>query len=476
MEPRSKVGRATLALVNALTPTECLAGGSRAPPPAAPSFVPPPPCTLGTALPMHRLAKLVVTLMIDTEQCLYRTNNDDPLDEDVLNVDELDDLTGDLRTAIALTALPIHEEFEYKPNHRTSLGSMIFVLETRLQLFGRYREWEAIPLASHATLASYPQLVPHLGPCEAPFLYTSLSQLWGLCKHLTDRWNDWNRDDASRVEVGALVDVIHHLFDRIALLANTPYERDTLDVSEYVQPVEVAENPRVILNAEFMWDFALVFHHLFQEILVLQSLIGGEDTEPTPRHTALLARYRPHIHDWLRSTLDAAQGDDLVAKFEAFYHEVEQAVDVGRPIRIGRLQRLDFDQYKQIDELFEHSDPVIVDAAYKFALHYVLEQQCSSLPWTDFVCFERIEPRRLWSKWAATVPKIVRVPILNVYALLYADATTLFDHPLDAWIAWLYTVRDECQGKVRHPESGLWVSFGKLLRTFEIIVETKAAI
>ena len=473
--PTSSVGRATLALVRELTPSKCQAGQPEASVVEPPPFVPPPPCTLSTALPMHRIARLVVAIMAATEQCLYRTNNDDALDEAVLNVDEIEELAGDLRTAIALTEYPVHEEFEYKPNSRTSLGTMLFVIETRLHLFCRFREWEATPLEDHATLASYPSLALHLGPCDTPFLFASLSQLWTLCKNLTDRWNDWNRDDASRVDVAALAAVIHHLFARVTLLTNTPYERDTLDVSEYVQPVEVSDNPRVILNPSFMWDFALVFHSIFQEVLVFQSVMGGADTDPTPTQGALLARYRPHVKAWLHATLAAAQGDDLVSKFEEFYHSVEQAVDVGLPIRVGRLQRLDFDQYKEIEALFSHPDPVIVDSAYKFAIHYVLEQHCNALPWLGYVCHERIRPSTLWTKWTAGFPRILRVPLLNSYAVVVdSEEQTVFEHPLDAWIVWLYAVRDNCQGKIRHPESGLWVSFAKLLRTFEIIVETKA--
>ena len=475
MVPTSSVGRATLALVGLLTPKQCLAGRRESSAPTAPTFAPPPTCTLATALPMHRIMRLVVELMSATERCLYRTNNDDPLDEAVVNVDEIDELAVDLREAIALTDCPIHEEFEYKPNHRTSVGTMLFVIETRLHLFCRFREWEATPHEDHATLASYPRVT--IGPCDTPFLFASLSQLWTLCKNLTDRWNDWNRDEASRVDVAALVNVIHHLFARVTLLANHPYQRDTLDVSEYVQPVQVAEDPIVALNPEFMWDFALVFHDLFKEVVVFQRVMRGPDPDPTPHETALLARYRPHVKAWLHATLAAAQGDDLVAKFEDFYHEVEQAVDVGRPIRVGRLQRLDFDQYQSIEELFSHADPVIVDSAYKFAIHYVLEQHCNALPWLGYVCHERIEPRLLWTKWTSGFPRILRVPLINAYAVVVdSENQTVFEDPLDAWIVWLYSVRDNCQCKIRHPVTGLWVSFAKLLRTLEIIVETKAQV
>ena len=474
--PRSQVGRVALELINELTPKQCLVDAVVDSDDEAPTFVAPPACTLSTAAPMYRVAKHVVQLMALTEQCLYRTTHDEPIDEEVLDLEEVEDLVSHLRTAVALTEHPIHEEFEYKPNHRTSLGSMLFVLETRLHLFCHAREWEATPFEDHASLADYPRVAAQVDACETPFLFLSLSQLWTLCKNLTDRWYDWNRDDASRVDVGALADVVHHAFARTALLVNTAYERDTLDVSEYVQPIEVGENPHVVLNHEFVWDFGLVFHALFRELMVFQNVMERAATEPSAAQRTLLARYRPHVHDWLMDTMASAVGDALVAKFEDFYQTVEKAVDVGLSIRNNHLQRLDFDRYKRLEELFEHSDPVIVDAAYKFALHYVLQQQCQSLPWLGYVCHERTTPRVLWTEWTKDFPRILRVPLVNTYCLVVDDATqTIFEHPLDAWIVWLYHLRDHCNARIRHPETGLWVSFEKLLRKFEIIVETKAA-
>ena len=116
-----------------------------------------------------------------------------------------------------------------------------------------------------------------------------------------------------------------------------------------------------------------------------------------------------------------------------------------------------------------------MDGAYKFAIHYILEQQCNALPWSDYVCTERVEPRKLWSDWADVMPRIVRVPILNNYCLFLADQWFLFDNALDAWIIWLYEVRDRCAAKVKHPETGLWVSFASLLHSFDIVeLVTKA--
>ena len=487
--PQSSVGKLLLELVHALTPSDCLdrpvtavelVGFVR------PTYVEPPPCTLTTALPMRTIAGLVLKLMSLTEQCLYRLNNDDQLDEGVLSIEEVDELASDLRTAVSLSKYPIHEEFEFKPNQRTSVGGMIFILETRFNLFCHMREWESVALADQLHLSAFPTLARQLtAPAAgAPLLYMTLSEVWCMSKQLTDRWLDFNRDDRTITDVEELLSLIETIFARISLLVNTPFERDTLDVSEYVQPIETAAEvregePQVIINAEFIWDFSIVYHALFQDLLVFSTLMARVPCSPPPQHTAVLDRYRPHIHDWLLKTMVSARGDDLVQKFEDFYRNlVERKGDIGQMIRVGRLERINFDKYHHFDEMLGHSDPVIVDAAYKFAVSYVLEQQCGGLPWSDYVAFERIEPQLLWDKqWADGMPRIVRLPLLNNYGLLgRGHDVAVFDHPLDAWIVWLYAVRDRCGGKVKHPESGLWITFEKILHTFEVIEQTKQAL
>lgn len=368
-----------------------------------------------------------------------------------------------------------------------SVGSTLFVTETRLRLLAHDEEWcnlDSYYRENHEFFYKQPVCVQdHFQQNNLTYFnvhplaqYTMSQCKTNLQEILLSKIN-YNSNNISFIKI-----LFEQIRDRICILMNYPYSEETNDMSQYV--VKIGNN-RAICTSAFVYDFHIYIYSI-QNNLELFKYLDKDEYKNTDSFHTFFKELGNTFLVWLSKMVITAAGDDFADIFSKFYvkfqvkdfeiahyKRVYPGVNIipykllqhtrgmeiankcllfGNDFIVNLLKKDESDDdpdsiqnmctYEQVIERLEEYSQENIDILYFAVIDYVTEREWGRSIMTLFI--------NTFQDLSTLEPSLMVVPFTTSYAVLKKTDSSkdifVFDSFHKAFCAWAYFLQKDFDG------------------------------
>lgn len=249
---------------------------------------------------------------------------DDCFDNVIKNNDCLDKL-GDMLPSIQSICLRYYMKFKteihrVRGNIMASIGSLIFVTESKLKLLVNDDEWcdldqyyrEKSQFFFNDDFFNIGLFLEHDLEYQAkhPLVQYSMDN----CKQVLFGMLLTTKQYENEEELDFVDKLYNAVRNRIAIISNYAYSQDVNDIAEYVVRIN---NNRAIPTSCFLYDFSVLCREVERNRLFFKSFHKTHNA--TDDYQQFFEQVKPTYLKWAANMIVTAAGDDFCALFGKFY-------------------------------------------------------------------------------------------------------------------------------------------------------------